>query len=73
MKHAILIKKGKKILYKLIYFLSANKLWVLHKYLKSNIIKNWIRNLELSVKALILFISKKNDNLYLYMNYKSLN
>ncbi len=39
-KYAILIKKDKKILYELIYFLSANKLRVLREYLKSNIIKD---------------------------------
>ncbi len=39
-KHAILIKKDKKMLYKLIYFLSANKLRVLRKYLKSSMIKD---------------------------------
>jgi len=39
-EHTILIKKDKKILYKLIYFLSINKLQVLRKYLESNIIKD---------------------------------
>ncbi len=39
-KHTISIKKDKKILYGLIYFLSVNKLRVLRKYLKSNIIKD---------------------------------
>ena len=39
-KHAILIKKGKKILYRLIYFLFINKLQVLRKYLKSSMIKD---------------------------------
>ncbi len=39
-KHAILIKKDKKILYEFIYFLFTNKLRVLRKYLKSSIIKD---------------------------------
>ena len=39
-KHGILIEKDKKILYRLIYFLFINKLRVLRKYLKSNIIKD---------------------------------
>ncbi len=39
-KHAILIKKDKKILYRFIYFLFTNKLRVLRKYLKNNIIKD---------------------------------
>jgi len=39
-EHAILIKKGKKILYRLIYFLSVNKLQVLREYLKSSMIKD---------------------------------
>ena len=39
-KYIIFIKKDKKILYRLIYFLFINKLRVLYKYLKSNIIKD---------------------------------
>ncbi len=39
-KHTILIKKDKKILYGLIYFLSVNELQVLRKYFKSSIIKD---------------------------------
>jgi len=39
-KHIILIKKDKKMLYKLIYFLSINKLRILREYLESNIIKD---------------------------------
>jgi len=61
------------MLYKLIYFLSANKLRVLRKYFKSSIIKDWIRNSELFIEAPILFILKKNDSLRLYMNYRDLN
>ena len=38
-KHAILIKKDKKMLYRLIYFLFINKLRVLREYLKSSMIK----------------------------------
>jgi len=72
-KHVILIKKDKKILYKSIYFLSANKLRVLYKYLESKIIKDWIKNLKLFIEASILFVFKKNNSLHLYMNYKDLN
>ncbi len=64
-KYAILIKKDKKILYELIYFLSANKLRVLREYLKSNIIKDWIRNSELSAETLILFIFKKKKIIFM--------
>jgi len=39
-KHTILIKKDKKMLYRLIYFLFVNKLRVLRKYLKSSMIKD---------------------------------
>jgi len=39
-KHTILIKKDKKILYRLIYFLFINELQVLYKYFKSSIIKD---------------------------------
>ncbi len=72
-KHVILIKKDKKILYKLIYFLFVNELWVLYKYLESSIIKDWIRNSKSSVETSILFILKKNNSLRLYVNYRDLN
>lgn len=72
-KYVILIIKNKKVLYKLIYLLLANKLRVLREYLKISMRKGWIRRSKSLINALILFMSKKNDNLRLYMNYKGLN
>lgn len=71
--HAILIEKNKEMSYGSIYSLVANELKVFRDYLNANLIKDWIRRSESSAEAFILFIRKKNDFLYLCVNYKDLN
>ena len=72
-KHLIFIKKGKNVSFRSIYSLSANELCVLHNYLNLSLIKGWIQYSESSAGAPILFVSKKDSNLCLYMNYWGLN
>ena len=72
-EHLILIKKGKDVLFRSIYSLSANKLYVLHNYLNLSLIKGWVQHSKSSADTSILFVLKKNDGLCLCMNYWGLN
>ena len=72
-EHLIFIEKDKDVLFRSIYSLSANELYVLHNYLNLSLIKGWIWHSESSAGASILFVSKKNDSLHLCVNYWGLN
>ena len=72
-EHLIFIKKGKNVLFKSIYSLSVNELYVLCNYLDLSLIKSWVQHSKSSADTSILFISKKNDSLHLCMNYWGLN
>jgi hypothetical protein len=71
--HVIEVEENRKVLFNLIYKLSINKLRVLREYFKSNLRKGWIRKSILSAGAPILFISKKDRSLHLYIDYRGLN
>ncbi len=60
-------------LYKLLYNLLNIKLMTLRQYLNDVLVKEWIKHFISLTDAFILFILKKNDSLYLYMNYQDLN
>jgi len=53
--------------------LSAEKLNALQQYLKKNMQKEFIKESQSSAEYLILFISKLNESLKLYVDYKALN
>ena len=72
-EHSIFIKEGKNVLFKSIYPLSANELYVLHNYLDLSLAKGWIQHSKSSADISILFVSKKDDGLHLYINYWGLN
>jgi DNA-directed RNA polymerase specialized sigma54-like protein len=53
--------------------LSAKELQELDKYLKENLAKGFIRELESSAGFPILFVRKKDGSMRLYVNYQNLN
>ena len=67
------LKMKKKKIYKSLYNLSQTKLSKLRRYLKDSFQKNWIRYSIFSAKASIFFMSKKNNELRLYVDYRDLN
>ena len=71
--HAIDIKERREPLYRPIYSLSVEELWVLRKYLASSITKEWIQKSTSSAESPILFVKKQNSSLKLCVNYQRLN
>jgi hypothetical protein len=71
--HAINLEENSIILYKLIYHLSERELIILKQYFIENEKKNWIRKSKSPAEISILFMPKKNKNLQLYVDYRSLN
>jgi len=69
--HAIEITA--KSLYESLYNLLNTELTTLKQYLNHVLAKEWIKHFVSLIDAFILFILKKNDNLYLYVNYRDLN
>ena len=53
--------------------MSKSKLATLRDYIKINLIFNFIQRSSNSIGAPILFIKKKDNTLYLIINYKKLN
>ncbi len=60
-------------MFKSIYILFKKKLEVLREYLTKNKKKKFIKKFQLQTEYPILFVSKKNKILYLYINYRKLN
>ena len=71
--YVIKIENEKKLFYKLFYNLFQTKLSKFRRYLKDSFQKNWIRYSIFSAEAPILFMSKKNNELRLYIDYRDLN
>jgi len=59
--------------YKSLYNLSDKKLQVLQSYFNNILVKSWIQHFISSVRASVLFISKKDDDLWLCVDYYELN
>lgn len=72
-KHLIDPKPDKQTLYKPIYSLRLIELKILKIYIKTNIANSFICSFKFLAKTLILFVQKLNNNLYLYMDYQTLN
>jgi predicted CopG family antitoxin len=70
--HAIKTKENSSMS-DLIYNLSLIELKILKSYIEDNLVKDFIISSVSFSSVLILFIKKKNDELRLYVNYKSLN
>ena len=60
-------------MFKFIYALSEKKLKILQKYLNKNLKKEFIQKSQSSAEYSILFILKKNDILWLCVDYQKLN
>ena len=71
--HEIELEPGKEPTFGPIYALSEKELSVLREYLEENLKKGFIRESKLLVDYLILFISKKDSKLRLYVDYRKLN
>ena len=70
--HAIDLNR-KKSLYNSLYNLFNTELEVLRDYLENVLVKNWIRHSVSSAETLILFVSKKDEELQLCVDYQRLN
>jgi hypothetical protein len=66
---AINLLPGKKPLYRPIYSLSPKELIALKEFLKKNLAKRFIQESKSLANTLILFASKKDSSLRLYVNY----
>ena len=62
-----------KSLYESLYTFLEKKLQILKNYFLENLILKRIRESINSIKIFILFVFKKNKNLYLYIDYRELN
>ena len=71
--HDIVLELGISPPYWPIYNLLEQELKVLQEYIKTALNKGWIWPLTSPVGAPIIFISKKNGSLWLYINYCGLN
>ena len=67
--HKILLLEGKSFIYGLIYALNQWEIEELRKYINKNQRKGFIQLLKSLAKYPIIFISKKDGMLYLYVDY----
>jgi hypothetical protein len=73
MEHRINLEPGTTPPFGPLYLLSDLELRVLREYLKSYEDKGWVRQSTSATRAPIIFVKKKDGNLYLYMDYQGLN
>src|SRR5258708_6022635 len=71
--YAIDLEKRAKPFYRPIYALSKQELRILRDYFTGKKTISWIRHSKLSAENFILFISKPDDFLRLYVDYRALN
>ena len=71
--HSINLLKRITLSFKSIYNLSVKKLTVLQKYLNINLINRFIQPSQFSAEVLMLFTSKSDKGLQLYVDYCELN
>jgi len=71
--HEIKLVDGKKLMKQFIYSLLTEKLDALWQYLKENMQKKFIRELQSSAEYSILFVLKSNESLRLCVDYRALN
>ena len=72
-KYAIKLEKDKQPAYEPIYSLRPVKLKTFKTYIKTDLANGFIWASKLLASALILFIYKLNNRLYLCLNYQGLN
>jgi len=71
--HKIQLQKGKTSIFESLYDMSQDELRVLKKYLKNNLIKDFIQVSSFLAISLILFVKKSSEELRFCVNYRSLN
>ena len=68
-EHAIKLKEDEQLPYRLIYSLGTMELETFKIYIKTNLANRFIRPLKSAASALILFVYKFNNSLYLCIDY----
>jgi len=71
--HKISFLERKQFRWMLLYFISENQLKKVWNYLDKNFKKEFIKSLKLLTDYLILFVSKKDKQKQLCVNYQQLN
>ncbi len=71
--HKIQLQKSKTSIFESLYDMSQDELQVLKKYLKNNLIKDFIQVSSFSAISLILFVKKSSKKLRFCVNYQDLN
>jgi len=71
--HKIQLQKSKTSIFESLYDMSQDELRVLKKYLKNNLIKDFIQVSSSLVISSILFVKKSSEELRFCVNYRGLN
>jgi len=71
--HKIQLQKSKTSIFESLYDMSQDELQVLKKYLKNNLIKEFIQVSSSFAISSILFVKKSSEELRFCVNYRSLN
>ncbi len=71
--HKIQLQKSKTSIFKSLYDMSQDELRVLKKYLKNNLIKDFIQVSSFFAISSILFVKKSSEELRFCVNYRDLN
>jgi hypothetical protein len=71
--HAINLEEGAKPPYRPLYALLGRELRILRDYLTEKEKIGWIRRLKSPARISILFVSKPDGSLRLYVDYRALN
>ncbi len=71
--HKIQLQKSKTSIFKSLYDMSQDELRILKKYLKNNLIKDFIQVSSFLAISLILFVKKSSEELRFCVNYRDLN
>jgi len=71
--HKIQLQKSKTSIFESLYDMSQDELRVLKKYLKNNLIKDFIQVSSFSMISSILFVKKSSEELRFCVNYQDLN
>jgi len=69
----IVLEEGKTIPIKKIYALSYDQLEELHRYIKQNESRGWIRRVKSGMASPIMFVKKKDGKLRLCADYRAIN
>jgi len=67
------LEEGKTVSIKKLYALSYDQLEELHRYIKQNEDRGWIRRVKSGRASPIMFVKKKDGKLRLCTNYRALN